>query len=173
MSKLILANKNNISDIMRIINDAKVYLKNQGSNQWNLPDGYPNEEVLLNDINNNECYLYIEDNDIIGIMVIMERIDENYTEIDGKWVNNDKYVSIHRIAVRNDYHNKQIGYKMLKLAENIIKSKGIFSIKIDTHKINLPMIKTLNKLDYTYCGVITLKRSKEDNLRNAYQKLLK
>lgn len=173
MSKLILATKNNINDIMDIINDAKKYLKSQGSSQWNLSDGYPNESTLLKDIENEECYIYLEDNYIIGVMVIMESIDENYNEIDGKWLNNDKYVSIHRIAIRNGFHNKQIGYKMLKLAETIIMNKNIYSIKVDTHKINIPMIKTLNRLDYTHCGVITLKRSKEDNLRNAYQKLLK
>lgn len=173
MSNLILANIDNIKDIMEIISDAKSYLKSQGSSQWNLPDGYPNECDLIKDINNKECYIYIENNTIIGVMVIMESIDENYNEIDGSWLNNDKYASIHRIAVRNNYHNQQIGYKMLKLAETIIMDKNIYSIKIDTHKINIPMIKTLNNIDYTYCGVITLKRSKEDNLRNAYQKLLK
>lgn len=173
MSKLILANINDIQDIMEIISDAKTYLKNQGSSQWNLEDGYPNECDLIKDIKNNECYLYIENDIIIGIMVIMESKDENYDEIDGNWFNDDEYVSIHRIAVRNNFHNQQIGYKMLKLAETIIMNKNIYSIKIDTHKINIPMIKTLTKLDYKYCGVITLKRSKEDNLRNAYQKLLK
>jgi ribosomal protein S18 acetylase RimI-like enzyme len=173
MSKLILANISNIKDIMEIINDAKQYLKSQGSTQWNLPDGYPNESTLLKDIENKECYIYLENNLIIGVMVIMETEDENYDEIDGIWLNNDKYVSIHRIAIRNGFHNKQIGYKMLKLAETIIMNKGLYSIKIDTHKINIPMINTLSKLNYTYCGVITLKRSKEDNLRNAYQKLLK
>ena len=173
MPKLILANESNVLDIINIINDAKAYLKKQGSRQWNLPDGYPNESTIVNDIKRKECYIYIEDNIIIGSMVIMEAIDENYNEINGKWLNDCPYVSIHRIAVRNDYHNKQIGFKMLKLAENIIKDKGIYSIKIDTHIKNNPMIKTIEKLDYSYCGVITLKRSKEDNLRNAYQKLLK
>ena len=173
MSKLILANINNINEIMEIIHDAKRYLKEQGSSQWNLPDGYPNKSDLIKDINNNECYIYLEADKIIGVMIIMQNIDENYNEIDGNWLNNDKYVSIHRIAVRYNYHNQQIGYKMLKLAETIIMNKDIYSIKIDTHKINIPMIKTLTKLNYTYCGVITLKRSKEDNLRNAYQKILK
>jgi hypothetical protein len=59
---------------------------------------------------------------------------------------------------------------MLTEAEKIIIDKGIKSIKIDTHKINIPMIKTLESIGYTYCGVIVLKRTKEDNLRNAYEK---
>ena len=61
---------------------------------------------------------------------------------------------------------------MLLEAEEIIKKDNIYSIKIDTHKINQPMINTIIKSGYIYCGVITLKRSKEDNLRNAYEKRL-
>ena len=84
MPKLILANESNVLDIINIINDAKAYLKKQGSRQWNLPDGYPNESTIVNDIKRKECYIYIEDNIIIGSMVIMEAIDENYNEIKGK-----------------------------------------------------------------------------------------
>ena len=58
MGELILANIEDIDDIMLVINDAKTYLKNQGSTQWNLPDGYPNKSDLINDINNKECYIY-------------------------------------------------------------------------------------------------------------------
>ena len=48
----------------------------------------------------------------------------------------------------------------------------ITSIKVDTHELNIPMQKILEKTNYKYCGTITLKRTKEDNLRKAYQKQL-
>lgn len=173
MNELKLANLSNIDEIMQIISDAKLYLKKQGLKQWNLADGYPNKSDLINDINQNECYIYLIDNTIVGVMVIMETPDENYNEIDGKWLTNQKYASIHRIAVKMNYHHKQIGSKMLLAAEDIIKNKNITSIKVDTHKLNIPMIKTLENLNYTYCGIIKLKRSNEDNLRLAYEKLIK
>lgn len=173
MNKLRLATLNDIDNIMEVITEAKIYLKNQGSTQWNLPDGYPNKIDLINDINKNECYIYLINNNIVGVMVIMENKDENYDEIDGNWLSDIKYASIHRIAVKLDYHHQNVGYKMLSLSEELIKNKGIYSIKVDTHKLNIPMIKTLKKLNYSYCGIIKLKRSNEDNLRNAYQKLLK
>ena len=61
---------------------------------------------------------------------------------------------------------------MLLGAETIVKEKNIYSIKIDTHKINIPMTKTILKSGYTYCGIIKLKRSNIDNLRDAYEKRL-
>ena len=105
-------------------------------------------------------------------MSILFTPDENYYEIDGKWLTNDTYASIHRIAIKNSHHHKKIGIKMLLEAEEIVKQNNIYSIKIDTHKINIPMKKTIEKSGYTYCGVITLKRSKTDNLRNDYEKRL-
>ena len=163
---------NDIEIVMEIINDAKKYLKKQNSLQWNQADGYPTINDMLKDIDNGSCYLYIENNEVIGTMSIITTPDENYDEIDGKWLTNEKYASIHRIAIKNTHHKKGIGVKMLLAAEKIVKANNIYSIKIDTHKINIPMTKTIINSGYTYCGVITLKRSKEDNLRDAYEKRL-
>ena len=167
-----LATTNEIDIIMNIINDAKAYLKQQSLSQWNLEDGYPRKEDMLRDIKNNNCYLYLEDDVVIGCMSIIFTPDENYYEINGEWLSNQKYASIHRIAINNNYHNKNIGVKMLLETEEIVKNKNVFSIKIDTHKDNIPMSKTIEKAGYTYCGIITLKRSNIDNLRNAYEKRL-
>lgn len=161
-----------IKNIMSIIEDAKTYLRKQNSRQWNGSDGYPSEKDLLKDIENESCFIYIQENVIIGTMSIIFTPDENYDEIDGEWLTNGNYASIHRIAVKNGYHNQQIGTKMLYEAEKVVTSKNVYSIKIDTHKINIPMIKTITNSGYTYCGIITLKRTKEDNLRNAYEKRL-
>ena len=168
--KIRLANVNDIEKIIKVIDDAKLYLRSQNSLQWNLPDGYPNKETMLNDINNQNCYILENNEAIIGTMTIIIGDDENYYEIDGKWLTSRPYAQIHRIAIKNEYHHQKLGVYMLMQAEKIIKEKAISSIKIDTHKANIPMIKTLEELGYTYCGEIVLKRTKEDNLRNAYEK---
>jgi hypothetical protein len=171
--KIRLANPNDINQIMEIINDAKKYLKSQSLKQWNLDDGYPQKEVLLNDINNKSCYVLEKDNILISTMSVVFTVDENYNEIyNGNWLTNDKYASIHRIAIRNEYHHLKLGIYMLLEAENIVKDKNIYSIKIDTHKLNIPMTKTILNAGYTHCGTIILKRTAEDNLREAFEKRL-
>ncbi len=146
-----------IKTVMEIIENGKKYLNEQHSLQWNLADGYPNESDLMKDIENESCYLYVIDNEIIGTMSIVFTPDENYEEINGKWLTTASYASIHRIAIKNTHHNKKIGVKMLLEAEEIVKEKNIYSIKIDTHKINIPMTNTIKNAGYSYCGVITLK----------------
>ena len=166
-----IATINDIEYVMKIISDAKLYLKGQNSLQWNQPDGYPNKDDLVKDINNKNCYVYIENEQIVGTMSIVYEPDENYDEVyDGSWNYDEAYASIHRIAVSNSHHHKGIGKKMMILAEDVIKRKNIFLIRIDTHKNNIPMKNTIESCHYNYCGIIKLKRSNEDNLRNAYEK---
>ena len=167
-----LATTNNLDEIMKIINDAKLYLKNQNLKQWNQDDGYPTKNDLLKDINNQTCYIYLENDEIIGTMSIIFTPDENYEEIKGNWLTNNTYASIHRIAIKNTHHNKKIGVNMLLEAEKIVLNNNVSSIKIDTHNLNKPMTKTILNAGYTYCGIITLKRSNTDNLRDAYEKML-
>ncbi len=92
-------------------------------------------------------------------------IDPNY-EIDNFWSNNETYVSIHRLAVDKVYLNSGIAYDLVK---HCIDTTDTFNVRIDTHENNKPMIGLINKLNFTYKGVIALKEIDEDNLRNAYE----
>ena len=82
-----------IDKIMEIIKDAKDLLKSNGSKQWNTKDGYPNKDTIKTDISNNWLYLY-EEEQIKGIIAILGH-DENYDEINGAWLDNKEYLSLH------------------------------------------------------------------------------
>ena len=157
-----------IDKIMEIIKDAKDLLKSNGSKQWNTKDGYPNKDTIKTDISNNWLYLY-EEEQIKGIIAILGH-DENYDEINGAWLDNKEYLSLHRLAVKKEFYGQNIGKKLLQFAESFARENSIFSIRVDTHDFNVPMQKVLQKSGYTFCGIIKLKRTAEDNLRKAYQK---
>lgn len=164
------ANKLDKDKIMEIIKQAKSYFKLNNINQWQ--NGYPNEAVVLKDIENKESYLLLEEDDIVATAVISLREEPTYNEIfDGSWLSKDKYLVIHRFAVRNDLKGKGIANNMIKLAEKLALENNINSIKIDTHEENLSMKRVLEKNGFTYCGVIYLEdKSKriafEKNLNN-------
>lgn len=173
MKKIRLANENDINQIMDVILDAKKYLKSQNSLQWNLSDGYPSIDTIKNDINKKQSYVYLIDNKIIATMAIVKEKDINYEQIyNGKWLSDGTYYSVHRIAVNNNFHHKNIGVELLNYAIAIGKKEGINSIRIDTHKENIPMINTLSKTGFKYCGIITLFRTKIDKYRNAYEYII-
>ena len=95
-----LANIEDIDDIMLVINDARSYLKHQGLLQWNLKDGYPTIETIRKDIIDKNSYVLTNDNTIIGTMTIIIGDDENYNNINGKWLSNAEYAQIHRVAIK-------------------------------------------------------------------------
>lgn len=166
-----LANINDLNQIMEIISDAKILLKNSGSMQWNT-DSYPNKETMKNDINNKVLYLVENNTLILGVAAFIFGNDENYNSINGKWLTDKtEYLAIHRIAVRNGFYHTGITTLLMNKAIEIAKSYNT-SIKADTHKLNIPMQKLLLKTGFSYCGEITLIRSSVDNLRLAYELIL-
>ena len=166
------ANYNDAYKIASIYEDAKELFSELGYFQWK--GEYPNINNAMHDINNNQILIIENDNDIISTLTIMYEIDHNYDNIDGKWLNNNRYVSIHRNCTNKKYYHQGYMKRLFIEAEHVIKSKGINNIRIDTHKNNIYMQNLLKSLGYKECGIITLlnRSDLDDNLRIAYQKVL-
>ena len=159
--------KEDVKDIMKIINRAKEFLKENGVDQWQ--DGYPNNETIERDILNNDSYVVLKDNNILATLAISFDGEKTYDVIyDGKWLSNGKYAVIHRIAIDNKYRGTGVSSYILQKVYEICLDNNIHSIKIDTHEKNIPMQKLLKKNDFKYCGVIYL----EDNSKRiAFEKV--
>ncbi len=163
------ATANDINNIMKIINDAKAYFKEMNIDQWQ--DGYPNEDVIKNDIFNSNSYLLEVDGKIVATAMFAIERDKTYDNIyDGKWLTEGKYAVIHRIAVDNNFKGLKLGAEIINNAIKICKAKGIESIKIDTHKDNNSMQKFLLNNGFEYCGVIYLE---DKSLRIAFERKIK
>ena len=95
---------NDLPEVIEIINQAKLYFKNEGIDQWQ--DGYPNEDSIINDIDQNEAYVLEDNGKILATTMISSNIEPTYNYIEGNWLQNDKYMVIHRIAIHNDQKGK-------------------------------------------------------------------
>lgn len=157
-----------VDKIMLIIKQAQDYFKENNIDQWQ--NNYPNTETIRNDIRNNESYVLIKDGEIVATTALSFNGDSNYDHIyDGKWLSNDKFAVIHRIAVDNTYKGLGLSSEIIKMVEKICLEKEVHSIKIDTHADNLSMQKLLKKNDFKYCGVIYVS---DGTPRVAFEKLL-
>ena len=162
-----------LSKVMIITNSAKKLLKGNGSLQWQ--QGYPNEETFTNDIKNGSLYGLYEDNELMGFGAYVLGKDLNYVEInEGKWdiPANDKDMAIHRVAVDENCHGKKYGIKILEYGVKYAKNRGCSTVKVDTHKNNIPMQKCIQKSGFIYRGIIKILTEKLDNLRLAYEIVL-
>ena len=163
-----LARIEDLNEIMEIVKDAKAFLKSQGVDQWQ--GDYPTSEVFVKDISNNNLYVY-EEEIIKGFIAIIKGIDVTYNKIyEGTWLSDSEYVTIHRIAVKKDARNKNIATSLIDYTERLATKDNIKSIRIDTHKDNIPMQNMITKNGFIKCGIIYLL---DGNPRLAYEKLLK
>jgi GNAT superfamily N-acetyltransferase len=140
--------------------------KQDGSEQWQ--DGYPNEQTVLDDIAKGYAYVLIDNKVVIAYAAIIFGIEPAYSDIKGKWLTNDDYVVVHRVATSNAAKGKGVATNLFKMIEDLCIEKKVYSIKVDTNFDNIPMLKILDKLGYTYCGEIIFGNAP----RKAYEKVL-
>ena len=160
------ANISEIPTIWEILQQAIEQRRQDGSQQWQ--DGYPNPQTVENDINNGYGFVLTENEKIIAYAAIIFDIEPAYTDIEGKWLTNEDYVVIHRVATSNEVKGKGIATELFRMIEDVAKQNNVFSIKVDTNFDNVPMLKILDKLGYTYCGEVYFRGS----ARRAYEKVL-
>ena len=155
-----------IEKMMCVIHEAQESMCANGIPQWQ--DGYPNEEVISQDIKSGNSYVLVEDEKVIGTAYIIAGHEPSYDYIeDGGWLNNHPYVVVHRIAISKDYKGKDCARQLMLFAESVAGMHHLHDIRIDTHHQNLPMRKFLSKLGYHACGTIYLKNGDK---RIAYQR---
>ncbi|MGL5633965.1 MAG: GNAT family N-acetyltransferase [Sarcina sp.] len=165
--------KATIKDIMRIMNiidEAKKSLKNNNVDQWQ--NGYPNEETIEQDIKNQESYVMTDmDDEVLGTAMISFRGEPTYIDItQGKWLTNEAFCVIHRIAIKENLKGRNLARDMFNFIAELCNEKEIRSIKIDTHNDNKSMIKCLDKSGFVYCGIIYVC---DGSQRVAFEKVLR
>ena len=162
------SNEADVNSIMDIIKQAQDYLGEQGIDQWQ--DNYPNSEIINNDINNKNSYVLLKDNTVVGTVAVVFDRDKSYEKIyEGKWLSDDEYAAIHRIAIGSESKGLGLASVILENIEEICFSRGIHSIKVDTHEENLSMQKFLMKNGFQYCGIVYL----DDKIKRiAFEKMI-
>lgn len=147
-------------DIKIIYLRAREFMIKEGNlTQWANTDQILDK--VLKDIKSENCYVCIESDCILGVFCFFIGVEPTYNKIyDGEWPNNKPYGFIHRIAVA--VHQKGVATKCIKWC-----LEQYPNVRIDTHKDNVPMQKTVLKLGFKYCGIIKLEDGAE---RLAYQR---
>lgn len=128
---------------------------------------YPRAEVVADDVREGRSLLLVDDgrddagHDGIGHDGIgrpAERVlaqfalcrgkDPAYASIDGRWLDDDPYVTIHRLA--SSGVERGSARRCLMWAVSTCAN-----VRVDTHRRNSAMLHILESLGFTRCGVIT------------------
>ena len=161
-----LAEISEIPLIWNILKKAIKRRKKDGSNQWQ--DGYPNPEVIKQDIEKRTGFVLIEEEIIVGYTAVLINDEPEYKRIEGTWLTNGDFVVFHRIAISEKHIGKGLAKKIMKSIEEYALKNNIYSIKADTNFDNRAMLNIFKKFDYSYCGKVYFRGSP----REAYEKTL-
>lgn len=145
--------------IREIFSYARKQMKENGNpSQWG--DYRPGMELVEKDIAGNNSYVIEKDGKVVGTFAWLMGIEPTYLQIDGKWLDDAPYGTIHRIASIGE--EKGIFAAALRFAESF----GI-DVRIDTHADNRVMLHLMEKHGFKRCGIIMVD---DGTKRIAFQK---
>lgn len=159
-----MANELDRESILNIYLEGANALKEDGVDQWQgqyVPSFKDVDEHLGVDL-----YVLEYHKRIVSTACLVEGIDEDYENINGKWNTSIPYISIHKVATSNEYKKQSFGRKMMSYIENFAKRKRM-DLRIDTHKDNKKMRNFIISCGYKYTGEVVLQGELE---RLAYDK---
>lgn len=138
-----------LKEVCTVVKSAIVHMDQQNIFQWD--DIYPNEEVLQQDIENQQLFVGIINNQIAVIYVLNQECDAEYKN--GKWkYMNASYCVLHRLCVNPVFQNQGIGKLTMEHIEREVFLLGIQSIRLDAFTGNPYALKLYNKLHYNTVG---------------------
>lgn len=155
---VIKATLGDLDEVKKIYARARKFMAENGNpNQWY--NTYPTEDIIKEDISKSQLYLLSDVDGIEGVFVFFDSIEPDYLNIDGKWLSDKPYLTVHRVA--------SAGKKKGVLGEIISYCLQFGdTIRIDTHADNTVMQHALEKQGFTKCGIVHTKTG----TRIAYQK---
>lgn len=152
------ANHNDLAAVLAIINYGRG-LQNQFGSDVAWPDFYPDASHILEDIHAGHSYLCVSDeaespelalDTPLATICLQEGLDPTYATIEGAWLNDSPYTTIHRIASNQRWPGA--GRYCMQYAVTHHPN-----LRIDTHKDNLAMLNLIQAFAFTYCGIVEVR----------------
>ena len=141
-----LAEMADLPAILPIYEAARRYMRESGNpTQWG--DSNPPRATLEEDIRLRQLYVDIQNNTIHGAFAFILGEEPTYAHIEGAWLNDAPYGTIHRIA--GDGTVKGIFARCI----DFCKAKT-GELRIDTHENNRTMRHLIVKHGFQECGII-------------------
>ena len=150
---------NELDEIMNMYASCVDGMQKANIDQWDST--YPNRKIISEDIRNKSFYIFLINDKIVGGINIDKIQDKTYLDVEWKDKGN-KFLVVHRLAVRQEFWKKGIGNKLMIFAESLVREKKLNSIRLDTYSSNSIAINFYQNLGYIKKGEIFLKPNKNE-----------
>ncbi|MGB7786853.1 MAG: GNAT family N-acetyltransferase [Salinimicrobium sp.] len=160
--------KSDLSEVKSLTEACALAMQKKGIFQWN--EFYPSLERLEMDIEAGELYILEEKNELLGIMVLTPKMDEEYIPVE--WLTeNDRNLYIHRLATRPELWGKGYGQQLMDFAEDYARAHDYVSVRLDTFSQNVRNQRFYESRGYKRLGNIYFPKQSEEPFF-CYEKLL-
>ncbi len=144
-----------LADVPALLNLLKrvvPMMQKAGNFQWD--DHYPNATVFEQDINKNQLWVAVVNDQLAGVAALTEDQEPEYDQVGFDL--SQRAVVTHRLAVDPTFRGQGVAAALLQQAEQIALERGIAFLRIDTNSENKVTQKLFPKMGYQYAGEITL-----------------
>jgi len=146
------ATQADVPAIMGIIRKVVPLMRAVGNLQWD--DHYPNPEVFLRDIEQQQLWIADVDGTLAGLAAITTDQDPAYAHVG--WDLTEPSIVVHRLAVDPAFRGMGIANALMAQAETVARSAGLTILRVDTNTKNEATQRLFPKLGYRLDGEISL-----------------
>ena len=121
-------------------------------------DVYPTRKVAETALQNGTLYVYEENGDVLGSIILNRQQPDEYKKIE--WLSkasDEKVWVIHLLMVRPSAAGKGIGSSLVNYAVDIAKQCSCTAVRLDTGKQNIPAISLYKKLGFQLVAALSMK----------------
>lgn len=114
---------------------------------------HPTDAMIQSYIDRQEMYLFMDGQNIAGMIAVTMYQSEAYHEI--RWSQNledDELACLHILAVTPAYQGKGVSKKMMAEIISMVKENGKKAIRLDVLASNIPARRMYERLGFVYRG---------------------
>lgn len=157
------ASESDLREVARLYETLIEYMDSKGINYPKWEKGvYPSEESAARAISEGTLYLACADGRTLGSLVINRVPEPAYRN--AKWLIDTRYrgecyenvAVLHTLAISPDAMESGVATRLLAFAEELAKSEGLGSLRLDLVFGNEPAKRLYQKCGYSYIDTLSL-----------------
>ena len=145
-----IAKEEDIESVCNVVKATIAEMEKNNIFQWD--NIYPTRDDFLSDVEKQELFIGVLDNEIAVVYAINNEYDEQYEN--GIWKYPDcEYRIIHRFCVSPKYQNRGLGRNTLSHIEDTLREAGVETIRLDVFCNNPFALSLYHNSGYEKVGV--------------------
>lgn len=148
------ADERDAEAIVALFKQAIAHMCANGIEQWD--DKYPDADLLRGDIKSGEMRVLERGGDILAVVVINAKQDDEYAQ--GDWRCGSNPAVIHRLCVHPTHQHQGIAAEVMRHAEQLIAEQGYDCIRLDAFTQNPYALRLYERFGYRKAGEVTYRK---------------